>query len=133
MWEFGDGYRHHSANIATEVSPERIGPFSGPTSILGGSMEPQVLIQAVAQHDGVHADAYQQRRSTAAGGDLAAYLAHRHTTATLRDLAAPFGFNHPATVNNLIRRAEKHLAQPRHGRAPAARTVETITKTENSV
>jgi hypothetical protein len=53
-----------------------------------GSMEPQVLIQAVAQHDGVHADAYQQRRSTAAGGDSAAYLAHRHTTATLRDLAA---------------------------------------------
>jgi hypothetical protein len=96
-------------------------------------MEPQVLIQAVAQHDGVHADAYQQRRSTAAGGDLAAYLAHRHTTATLRDLAAPFGFNHPDSVSNLIRRAEKHLAQPRQDRNLAARIVETITKTENRV
>jgi hypothetical protein len=31
---------------------------------------------------------FQQRWSEAAGGDLAACLAHRHTTATLRDLSA---------------------------------------------
>ena len=98
-----------------------------------GSMEPQVLIQAVAQHYGLDADAYQQRRSTAAGRDLAAYLAHRHTTATLRDLAAPFGLNHPDSVSNLIRRAEKHLAQSRQDRNLAARIVDTIAKTENRV
>jgi hypothetical protein len=41
---------------------------------------------------------------------------------------APFGFNHPASVSNLIRRAEKHLAQPRQDRNLAARIVETISK-----
>jgi hypothetical protein len=64
---------------------------------------------------------------------LHAYLADRHTIATLRDLAAPFGLNHPDSVSNLIRRAEKHLAQSRQGRDLAARIVETITKTENRV
>ena len=39
----------------------------------------------------VDAQAYRQRRNTAAGRDLAAYLAHRHTTTTLRVLAAPLG------------------------------------------
>jgi hypothetical protein len=51
----------------------------------------------------------------------------------LRDLAAPFGLNHPDSVSNLIRRAEKHLAQSRQDRNLAARIVETITKTENRV
>jgi hypothetical protein len=98
-----------------------------------GSMEPQVLIQAVAQHYGVDVDAYRERRSTAAGRDLAAYLAHRHTTATLRDLAAPFGLNHPDSVSNLIRRAEKQLAQSPKDRTLAARILETVANTENRV
>jgi hypothetical protein len=51
----------------------------------------------------------------------------------LGNLAAPFGFNHPDSVGNLIRRAEKHLAQFRQDRNLAARTGETITKTENRV
>jgi hypothetical protein len=37
------------------------------------------------------------------------------------------------SVSNLIRRAEKHLAQSRQDRNVAARIVETITKTENRV
>jgi len=51
----------------------------------------------------------------------------------LRDVDAPFGFNHPDRVSNLIRRGEKHLAQSRQDRNPAAKIVETITKTENRV
>jgi chromosomal replication initiation ATPase DnaA len=74
-----------------------------------------------------------KRRSTAAGRDLAAYLAHRHMTATLRDLAAPFGLIHPDSVSNLIRRAEKHLAQSPKDRTLAARIVESVAKTENRV
>jgi len=99
-------------------------------------MEPQVSSQAVAEHYGVDVGAYRQRRSTAEGRDLAAYLArlaHRHTTATLRDLAAPFGLNHPDSVNNLIRRAEEHLGQSLQDRTLAARIVETVAKTENWV
>jgi len=98
-----------------------------------GWMEFQVLIRAVAEHYGVDVDAYRQRRSTAEGRDLAAYLAHRHTTATLRDLAAPFGLNHPDSVSNLIRRAGEHLAQSPRDRSLAARIVETAAKTENRV
>jgi hypothetical protein len=51
----------------------------------------------------------------------------------LRELATPFGFHHPDSVCNLIRRAKKHLAQSRQARNLAARTVETIPKTENRV
>jgi len=73
------------------------------------------------------------RRSTAKGRDLAAYLAHRHATATQCDLAAPFGLNHPDSVSNLIRRAGEHLAQSPRDRTWAARIVETVAKTENRV
>ncbi|HUS39093.1 MAG TPA: hypothetical protein VMX74_06565 [Pirellulales bacterium] len=48
--------------------------------------------------------------STVAGRDLAAYLAHRRTSATLRQLAEPFVLRHPDSVSNLIRRAERQLA-----------------------
>ena len=96
-------------------------------------MEPKTLIRAVAEHYGVDAQAYRQRRSTAAGRDLAAYLAHRHTTTTLRELAAPFGLNHPDSVSNLIRRAEKQLAQSPKDRNLAVKIVESVTKTENRV
>jgi hypothetical protein len=53
-----------------------------------------------------------------------------HTTATLCELAASFGLNDPDSVSNLIRRAEKHLAQSRQDRHLAARIVETITKNQ---
>jgi hypothetical protein len=74
------------------------------------ALEAADVISAVAAHYGVPASSYRQRRSTAAGRDLAAYLAHRRTTATLRQLAEPFGLGHPDSVSNLIRRAERQLA-----------------------
>jgi len=64
----------------------------------------------VANYFGENVEAYRQRRSSAAGRDLAAYLAHRRTTATLRELTEAFGLTHPDSVSNLIRRAEKALA-----------------------
>jgi predicted DNA binding protein len=41
---------------------------------------------------------------------LAAYLAHRRTTATLRELATAFGLSHPDSVSNLIRRAQNAIS-----------------------
>jgi hypothetical protein len=61
------------------------------------------------------------------------HLFRVHTTATLRGLAAPFGLSQPDSLSNLIRRAEKPLAQSRQDRNLATKTVETITKTENRV
>ncbi len=48
---------------------------------------------------------YQSKRSMVAGRDLAASLAHRHTTATQRELVTAFGLTYPDGVSSLIRRA----------------------------
>jgi REP element-mobilizing transposase RayT len=68
------------------------------------------VLEAVADYFGVFPGAYAGRRSKATGRDLAAYLAHRHTTATLRELSGLFGLTHPDSVRNLTRRAEQALA-----------------------
>ena len=67
------------------------------------------VIETTAKYFGTTAESYQARRSNAEGRDLAAWLAHRKTTATLRDLASYFGLSHPDSVSNLIRRAEREL------------------------
>ena len=41
--------------------------------------------------------------------------------------------NHPGSVSNLIRRAEKHLAKSPKDRALVAKIVEAVRKTENRV
>ncbi len=64
---------------------------------------------------------------------MAAYLAHRHTTATLRELAGPFALRHPDSVSNLIRRAERALADSRELKQAAGAINEKIAKTENRV
>ena len=69
------------------------------------------VVAAVAAYYDVAVEAYQVRRSQAAGRELAAYLARRRTTATLRDLAALFGLGHPDSASNLIRKAGRSLAQ----------------------
>ncbi len=55
-------------------------------------------IAAVANYYGVSPREYAGRRSRARGRDLAAYVAHRYTTATLRELAQEFGLSHPDSV-----------------------------------
>ena len=54
------------------------------------SLDAKEVIDTVANYFGVEPAAYAVRRSTAAGRDLAAYLAHRRTTSTLRELASSF-------------------------------------------
>ncbi len=75
------------------------------------SLDAEEVVAAVAKYYEVDTAAYAARRSTATGRDLAAYMAHCRTTATLRERAALFGLGHPDSVSNLIRRAEKAIAQ----------------------
>ena len=91
-------------------------------------IEPSDAIAAVAIYFGVELDAYGVRRSLAAGRDLAAYVAHRHTTATLRELAAPFGLNHPDSVSNLLCRAEAQIKRSQKHRKQLAEIVQKLTK-----
>ncbi len=74
------------------------------------SLDGNEVITAVAAYFKASPESYQSKRSTAPGRDLAAYLAHRRTTATLRELATAFGLSHPDSVSNLIRRAQNAIS-----------------------
>jgi chromosomal replication initiation ATPase DnaA len=67
------------------------------------------VLEAAASHFEVEPAAFAQKRSALLARDLAAWLARRLTTSTLRELAGPFGLNHPDSVANLTRRAERAL------------------------
>ena len=69
------------------------------------------VIDTVADYFETTAKSYDLSRSLANGRDLAAWMAHRNTTATLRDLAGHFGLSHPDSVSNLIRRVDRELAR----------------------
>jgi hypothetical protein len=71
---------------------------------------------------------YQLKRSTAVGRDLAACLAHRRTTPTLRELASAFGLTHPGSISNLIHRAEIAICEPKLQRQALARIEELLQK-----
>ncbi len=77
------------------------------------SLGDKQVIANVAVYFSVSPSSYQSKRSAVAGRDLAAYLAHRHTTATLRELAPAFGLSHPDSVSNLIRRAQTAISNSR--------------------
>jgi putative transposase len=97
------------------------------------SLNSQEVIAVVANFFNVDPVAYGQKRATVDGRDLAAYLCHRRTTATLRDLAKPFGLNHPDSVSNIIRRVEKALAESKSLQATVEKLDELLMKTENRV
>jgi chromosomal replication initiation ATPase DnaA len=84
------------------------------------------VISAVAAQFEVPVERYCQRRSNAAGRDLAAYLAHHHTTATLRELAPHFGLTHPDSVSNLTRRAARQLAGSRKEQKAIGKIIESF-------
>lgn len=97
------------------------------------SLEPAEVIAVVAGYFDESIESYRLRRSVAAGRDLAAYLAHCHTTATLRDLAGHFGLGHPDSVSNLIRRTVSQLSKSPGLRKQLHSLEERLLKTENRV
>ncbi len=97
------------------------------------TLDPFDVISAVAGYYDQSPAAYRRRRSAAPGRDLAAYLAHRRTTATLRELALPFGLRHPDSVSNLIRRTEQALTKSSPLRKDRQRIEKRLLKTVNRV
>lgn len=92
------------------------------------SLDANQVIATVAAYYKASPSSYQSKRSTAAGRDLAAYLAHRRTTATLRELATAFGLSHPDSVSNLIRRAEIAISASKSQRQDIERIEELLAK-----
>jgi len=65
---------------------------------------------------------------------VAAWLARRPTTATLRELSEPLGLGRPESVSNLTRRIDRDLAKnPRLKRDLAAIELRIARKTRNKV
>ena len=97
------------------------------------NVDPERVLEVVAAHYGVSAETFRQRRSGSQARDVAAWLARRLTTATLRELAADFGLNHPDSLHNLVRRIDRQVVASRELRERIEGIQETLMKTENRV
>ena len=74
------------------------------------SLGPATVLAAASYYCVGH-DRFYERRRRELARDVAAWLARRHTSATLRELAPAFGLSHPDSVSNLIRRVDRALAK----------------------
>lgn len=108
-------------------------PDEVPSARRLGNLPMAAVIGAVADYFGTTPAAFACRRSTASGRDVAAWLARRLTSATLRELAEPFGLRHPDSVSNLVRRANAAINQSRRLQQDVATIQNSLTKTENRV
>jgi len=64
------------------------------------------VLEQTAAHYGVAVSSFASKRTGQLSRDVAAWLARRLTTATLRELTEPFGLSHPDSVRSLLNRAE---------------------------
>ncbi len=71
------------------------------------------VLQVVADHYRVDPACFAVKHSNESSRDVAAWLARRVTTATLREWSFPFGLSHPDSVRNLIRPAEQAMEKSR--------------------
>ena len=86
---------------------------SVPHARLLRGLDVSLVFQVVASHYAVDAAALRQRRRHTELHSLAAWLAKRHTSATLSELAGPLGLGRPPSVGNLTRRVELALPTSR--------------------
>lgn len=92
------------------------------------------VLAVVADHYDVNASSFTIKHSKEASRDIAAWLARRVTTATLRELSMSFGLGHPDSVRNLIRRADQQMERSPTIRKQVDRILRSLqVKTENRV
>ena len=97
------------------------------------SLNATEVISIVAKYFGTTVESFQTRRSKSVERDIAAWMAHRRTTSTLRELSVAFGLHHPDSVSNLIRRAEAVIDQSAKVANQIKQLDELLSKTENRV
>jgi putative transposase len=96
------------------------------------NLSPDTVIATVAEFYATTPQAFRCRRSGQQSRDVAAWLAHRLTAATLRELTEPFGLNHPGSLSNLIRRADRAVVQSPRLRKDIATIRKRLSETENN-
>lgn len=87
----------------------------------------------VADCYGVSSARFPEGRRGDEGCDVAAWLTRRLTTATLRELAGLFGLSHLGSVSNLLRRAQRAIAESSRLRRVIEVIEQRLMKTENEV
>jgi len=97
------------------------------------SLNATEVISIVAEYFGTTVKSFQTRRTAAVERDIAAWMAHRRTTSTLRELCDAFGLRHPDGVSNLIRRAEAAINQSANIANQIKHLDKLLSKTENRV
>jgi len=90
------------------------------------------VLHVVADHYRVDPASFAVKHSKESSRDVAAWLARRVTTATLRELSSPFGLGHPDSVRNLIRRAEQAMQQSRMFRKEVDQILRTLRKKDDN-
>jgi len=76
-----------------------------------GSVDVESVFAAVARHYKVAPKSLSIRGDGHIARAVAAWLARRLTTATLRELSVPLGLGRPESVSNLTRRIDRDLAK----------------------
>ena len=97
------------------------------------SIKASEAISIVAEYFETTVESFQTRRAASLARDIAAWMAHRRTTSTLRELSGAFGLRHPDSVSNLIRRAEAAIGQSAKVANQIKHLDELFAKTENRV
>jgi putative transposase len=104
-----------------------------PTSRRLSTVATETVLAAVAEYFGVVPTTFQERTRGDECRDVAAWLTRRWTTATLRELAESFGLSHPGSVSNLLRRADRAVAESSRLSRAVDAIERRLTQTKNEV
>ena len=80
-----------------------------PRARLLRALDVNSVFAAVSEYYGVEAAIFSSRGNGHIARAVAAWLARRMTSATLRDLTTPLGLGRPESVSNLTRRIDRDL------------------------
>jgi len=97
------------------------------------SLSATEVVTIVAEYFGTNVESFQVKRTASLERDIAAWMAHRRTTSTLRELSGIFGLQHPDSVSNLIRRAEAAIGKSEKVAKQIKKLDELLAKTGNRV
>lgn len=128
-WVFGsEDFLKRMIAIAAGKDPQR----HQATSRRLKSVSIAEILKAVAAEHDVQVEDYAKFRSSAAGRDMAAWLCRKWTGASLTELGPYFGLAGVDSVTNLVRRAEKQLADSKQWQLTVKRIEQAIgLNTEN--
>jgi hypothetical protein len=108
-------------------------PDEVPRSRRLSALDLDTVLGAVAEHYAVSTELFSNRGNAHIARAAAAWLARRHTSATLREMAPRFGLSRPESISNLTRRIDRDLARDRKLKRSITELEAGLPKTKNKV